>query len=337
MDVFVIRFSSLGDCVLLCPLLERLKQACGGEVVVLTKRAYADLFGAARGVDRVVAIDEGSTLRDLVRIADAWRSRDAVVIDAHASWRSRAVAARMGGSAARIEKHTGARLKLIVFKRRVTLPTMLERYAKLGAAAGAATAPLSPGGLRVDPDLEQRAEQAMRGETPFLAVAPGSRWPSKRWPGYAAVCATLSESTGVRILLVGDDRDRAAAAPIAAALKDRCVDLTGRARLMETAAHIARCRAFLGNDSGLMHLAEAMGVPVVGLFGPTVSEFGYSPSLPQSRTIERRLACRPCSRNGAAPCPKGTVECLQRIPPHAVVDALASLFDESAPRRVVLD
>lgn len=336
MDAFVIRFSSLGDCVLLCPLLERLKQACGGEVVVLTKRAYADLFAAARGVDRVVAIDEGSTLRDLLRIADEWRARGAVVIDAHASWRSRVVAARMGGAAARIEKHTGARLKLIVFKRNVTLPTMLDRYAKLGAVAGAGTAPLAPGGLGIEAELARRAEHAMRGDTPFVAVAPGSRWPSKRWPGYAAVCATLAES-GVRILLVGDDRDRAAAAPIAGALQDRCVDLTGRAHLMETAAHLARCRAFLGNDSGLMHLAEAVGVPVVGLFGPTVREFGYFPSLPHSRTIERRLACRPCSRNGATPCPKGTVECLRQIPPHAVVGALTTLFDESAPRRIVLE
>ncbi len=336
MDVFVIRFSSLGDCVLLCPLLERLKHAGAGEVVVLTKRAYADLFAAAHGVDRVVAIDEGTTLRDLVGIAKEWRSRETTVIDAHASWRSRVVAARMGGAAARIEKHTGSRLKLIVFKRTVALPTMLERYAALGAAAGAGTAPLSPGGLGIDPDLDQRAERAMRGDTPFVAVAPGSRWPSKRWPGYAAVCASLAESA-VRILLVGDERDRAAAAPIAAALGDRCVDLTGRARLMEAAAHIARCRAFLGNDSGLMHLAEAVGVPVVGLFGPTVREFGYFPSLPRSRTIERRLACRPCSRNGSTPCPKGSVECLRDIPPHAVVDALATLFDESAPRRVVLE
>ena len=337
MDFFVIRFSSLGDCVLLCPLLERLKRAGAGEVVVLTKRAHADLFAAARGVDRVVAIDDGSTLRDLVRIADEWRSRDAAVIDAHASWRSRVVAARMGGAAARIDKHTGSRLKLIIFKRNVTLPTMLERYATLGAAVGAEAAPLSPGGLRIDPDLDHRAERTMRGDAPFIAVSPGSRWPSKRWPGYAAVCATLSESAGVRILLVGDERDREAAAPIAGALGDRCVDLTGRARLMETAAHVARCRAFLGNDSGLMHLAEAVGVPVVGLFGPTVREFGYFPSLPHSRTVERRLACRPCSRNGPTPCPKGTVECLRQIPSHAVVDALTTLFDESAPRRVVLE
>lgn len=334
MNVFVIRFSSLGDCVLLCPFLDHLKRAGAGEVAVLTKRAYADLFAAARGVDRVVAIDQGSRLHHLVGIADEWRSRDRVVIDAHASWRSRIVAARMGGAAARIEKHTRSRLQLIVFKRSVVLPTMLERYATLADAVGAGPASLSPGGLAIPRDLEERAARTMGGGVPFVAVAPGSRWPAKRWDGFVDACAALS--AGARILLVGDESDRASAAPIAARLGNACVDITGRARLMETAAHIARCRAFLGNDSGLMHLAEAVGTPVVALFGPTVREFGYFPSLPLSRTIERRLACRPCSRNGATPCPKGTVECLGHIPTRTVVEAVTTLFDESAPRRVVL-
>jgi heptosyltransferase-2 len=106
---------------------------------------------------------------------------------------------------------------------------------------------------------------------------------------------------------------------------------------METAAHIARCRVFVGNDSGLMHLAEAVGVPVVALFGPTVEAFGYYPSLAKSRTIERRLACRPCSRNGSTPCPKGTGECLTAIKPETVVQSIGTLFDPAAPRQVILD
>jgi ADP-heptose:LPS heptosyltransferase len=106
---------------------------------------------------------------------------------------------------------------------------------------------------------------------------------------------------------------------------------------MDAAAHIARCRLFVGNDSGLMHLAEAVGTPVVSLFGPTVDAFGYYPSLPLSRTIERRLACRPCSRNGSIPCPKGTGECLTAIPEDVVAHTVATMFDSTAPRRVVLD
>ncbi|HET6348179.1 MAG TPA: glycosyltransferase family 9 protein, partial [Candidatus Krumholzibacteria bacterium] len=137
--------------------------------------------------------------------------------------------------------------------------------------------------------------------------------------------------------LVGDAADRAAAAPIAQRLGDRCLDITGKLPLMHTAAYLARARVFAGNDSGLMHLSEAVGTPVVGLFGPTVDAFGYYPALPLSRTVERRLACRPCSRNGSTPCPRGTGECLSAIAPATVANTIATLFDTTAPRRIQID
>jgi heptosyltransferase-2 len=173
------------------------------------------------------------------------------------------------------------------------------------------------------------------GGDPFIAVAPGSRWPAKRWTGFSRLCDTLARDA--KILLVGDAADREFTAPIAKALGDRALDLSGRAPLMHTAAHVARCRAFVGNDSGLMHLAEAVGTPVVAMFGPTVDAFGYYPSLAQSRAVERRIACRPCSRNGSTPCPRRTGECLTAISSDTVAQAVATLFDASATRRVVLD
>ena len=334
MKYLVIRFSSLGDCILLCPLLEHLKATGADEVVVLTKRAYADVFACATGADRVVALDTSSGPGALWSIGSWFRGADYTVLDAHASWRSRIVGWRVGRVDARIDKHTRDRLGLIVFKQDVTLPTMLQRYARLCQPIGLDVPSLAPGGIRIPDAAALAAERAM-GADHFIAVAPGSRWPSKRWNGFARLARTLSGDA--RILLVGDAADREHTAPIANALGNRCLDLTGGVTLMETAAHIARCRVFVGNDSGLMHLAEAVGVPVVALFGPTVDAFGYFPSLPSSRTIERRLACRPCSRNGATPCPKRTGECLTAIPVDAVAHAIATLGDASAARRLVLD
>jgi len=333
MKFLVIRFSSLGDCILLCPLLDYLKRSGAEEVVVLTKRAYAPLFASATGVDRVVALDSGAGWRELWRLAHGFR-HGYTIIDAHGSLRSRMLYARLGGAQSRIEKHTRERINLILWKRRADLPTMLERYARLCAPLGITTPTLAPGGIQIPGESAQAALAAM-GHASFIAVAPGSRWPAKRWNGFAKLCETLARDD--RILLVGDNSDREFTAPIARALGDRCLDIAGTPSLMETAAHIARCRLFVGNDSGLMHLAEAVGVPVVALFGPTVEAFGYFPSLPQSRVIERRLGCRPCSRNGATPCPKGTVECLTAITPDQVAQAVATLFDEATTRRVVLD
>jgi heptosyltransferase-2 len=334
MKYLVIRFSSLGDCILLCPLLEHLKRSGADEVVVLTKRAYAGLFACATGATRVVALDTSAGGAALWRTAGEFARGEYTVIDAHASWRSRIAAWRTGGAAARIRKHTRERLGLIVWKRRAELPTMLERYAQLCAPLGLAVPSLAPGGVRLPEPAARAAERAMR-DAPFIALAPGSRWASKRWNGFARLASMLAGEA--RILLVGDEGDREFSRPIAEALGERCLDLTGRARLIETAAHVARCRAFVGNDSGLMHLAEAVGVPVVSLFGPTVEAFGYFPSRPESRTIERRLACRPCSRNGSLPCPRATRECLDAISAETVAHAVATLFDASAPRRIRLD
>jgi heptosyltransferase-2 len=332
MKYLVIRFSSLGDCVLLCPLLEYLKATGAEEVVVLTKRAYAGLFASAAGVDRVVALDKNAGVGTLWRIASEFR--DHTIIDAHASWRSRIVCARAGRAQSRIQKHTRDRLNLIVWKRPAQLPTMLQRYATLCAPVGLETPSFSPGGLRLPDEAVQAAARTMRDGS-FIAVAPGSRWPSKRWNGFAKLCETLARDD--RLLLVGDAADREFTRPIARALGDRCIDIAGTPSLMETAAHIARCRIFVGNDSGLMHLAEAVGVPVVALFGPTVEAFGYYPSLAKSRTIERRLACRPCSRNGSTPCPKGTVECLTAIGPEPVAHVIETMFNSSSTRRIILD
>jgi heptosyltransferase-2 len=316
-----IRFSSLGDCILLCPLLAHAKRSGAEEVVVLTKRAYADLFAAAEGVDRVVAIDSGSTVLDLLRTAAAFRASGHIVVDAHASSRSRVVAWRAGGAAARIAKHTRERLGLIVFKRPARLPTMLERYAALLGPAGLPPAALRPGGLALPAGATAAAARAVVSRE-AIAVAPGSRWRSKRWNGFGALCESLA-ARGHFIVLVGDENDRDATQPIKAALGDRAIDLAGAVSLVETAAHIARCRLFVGNDSGLMHLAEAVGVPVVALFGPTVQAFGYFPSLAESRVVERQLSCRPCSRNGATPCPRGTYECLAAITPEQILGAVA--------------
>ena len=334
MKILVVRFSSLGDCILLCPLLDHLKQSGAEEVVVLTKRAYADLFACATGADRVLALDLPAGTGALWKMAAAFRNRDYHVIDAHASWRSRVAGWSAGRVDARIEKHTRERLGLIVFKRATPLPTMLERYAQLCAPLGIDPPHLLPGGIRV-PERNAHAAAQTMGDTPFVAVAPGSRWPAKRWDGFARTSDMLARDA--HVLLVGDAADRQFTEPIAKALGDRCLDLTGRVSLMDAAAHIARCRVFVGNDSGLMHLAEAAGVPVVALFGPTVEPFGYYPSLPMSRTVERRIACRPCSRNGSTPCPRGTRECLTAITPDVVAQVVAGVFDPSAPRRVLLD
>jgi len=137
------------------------------------------------------------------------------------------------------------------------------------------------------------------------------------------------------VALLGDGGDRHAASGIAEVLGERCVDATGRTSIVDCAALLERCVGLVGNDSGLMHLAEALGVPVTALFGPTVDAFGYFPALERSKAVERGLACRPCSRNGAAPCPRGSRECIEGIPEATVYGAVSDMLSGRGPRRYV--
>ena len=322
----VIRFSSLGDCILLCPFLAHLKAQGAAEVSVVTRREFVEVFAAATGVDSVIALDRRSGWRGVRQLIDGHRHEDHAVIDAHNTVRSRLVARGLGGAAATIRKFYRRRLGMIWFKHRMRLPTMSERYSELGRPFGLPERIDTAGGITVP---EGAAARMDRHELPAkrVIIAPGSRWPMTQ--GSAEKFATLAENIAnehdYHIVLVGDARDSASIERIAARLEGRVTNLAGKTSIMEAAAVIRGAAAFIGNDSGLMHLAEAVRVPVIALFGPTVEAFGYYPSLAASRVIERNISCRPCSRNGSRRCPKGTQECLTAIPVEPVAAAFADL------------
>jgi heptosyltransferase-2 len=328
MKIAVIRFSSLGDCTLLCPFLQHLKAHGATEVIVVTKRAYAELFAAATAVDRIIALGEGAGSRGILQIIRSLRDEGCLVIDAHNTPRSRVVSMGLGGAASRVKKYYRERLGLILFKRPATIPTIGERYSALGEELGLPRTPATTGGIEVPPEIIGRVNERIGDdESMFVSLAPGSRWPMKRWgiDKFTELARRIVDNHGCRLILLGDGKDEKAAEGIVTAFGDRAVNLTGRTSIIETAAAIQRSSAFVGNDSGLMHLAEAVGVPVVALFGPTVEAFGYYPSLEASKVMERDIPCRPCSRNGSRNCPKGTQECLTGIPVDPVEKAFNNL------------
>ena len=340
MRIAVIRFGSLGDCTLLCPFLEHLKHNGANEVSVITKRAYVELFAAATAVDRIVALDKDAGWRGVMQIIRSLRDEGCLVIDAHSTPRSRIVARGLGGAAARVRKHYPERLGLILFKRRVDIPTVSQRYSSLGEELGFPRMSATTGGIDVPAPVLQRMKGRFgAGDSRFVSMAPGSRWPMKRWgvEKFAELAKRVAERHQCRLILLGDKGDEKATERIASELGHHAVNLAGQTGILETAAAIQHSIAFIGNDSGLMHLAEAVGVPVLALFGPTVEAFGYYPTHARSKVVERNIPCRPCSRNGSRNCPKGTQECLTGIAVDPVEEAFADLMNDRGPSRRTLN
>jgi len=152
------------------------------------------------------------------------------------------------------------------------------------------TRPPSPF-LFVSAGTEARAAALTAGTGPILAIAPAANWVGKAWPAerFAAVARKLLGPRGAladgRLMVLGAWRDRDVALPVAAAVaKDRRIDLVGVEDLLVCYAALKHARLYIGNDSGVMHLAAAAGTPTLGLFGPS-DEIVYGPWGETSRSV----------------------------------------------------
>lgn len=333
----VIRFGALGDLCLCGWFLAGLADAGGPPATLVTKARFAPLASRFAGVDEVIAL-EGAGWRDLARLARRLRGRRGDVwLDAHAVLRSRALPLLAGRRArARLRKGTLQRLALIGSRRTAwpaaagaEPPSLLDRYCALAPAVGLAT-----GVVRTAARPPLQGVRAP-GPSPRLVLAPGARWETKRWPEtHAAALVDLMAGAlphSLTVLLGPDEAAWYDGGALAAAVARHPDARVLRNRpLPEIAAELAASSAAVVNDSGLLHLSEAVGTPVVALFGPTVRAFGYAPLLPRSVLLERDLDCRPCSRTGARPCHRGDLACLQGIAPATVLAALRALLGRGA-------
>ncbi len=143
--------------------------------------------------------------------------------------------------------------------------------------------PLPTPTLWITPERASRVAAQLGDGPPILAVAPAANWGGKQWPAdrFAETVRRLTgpggKMDGARVLVSAAPNERDAARPVLDAIPaERCLDWVGAADLLDIAAAFARCRLFIGNDSGLMHLAAAAGAPTLGLFGPS-QEWRYGP------------------------------------------------------------
>jgi heptosyltransferase-3 len=163
-------------------------------------------------------------------------------------------------------------------------------------------------------------------DKPFIHIHPTSRWFFKTWPAqrFANLIRELGRA-GHRVVLTAAPaaNERDMIVRIKEALKAPVTDFTGMLSLKELAALTARARLFIGVDSAPMHIAAAMGTPVVALFGPS-GEAQWGPWMAPSRVVTSRHACRPCGNDG---CGGGKVsECLTTLPEEHVLAAANELL-----------
>ena len=143
-------------------------------------------------------------------------------------------------------------------------------------------------------------------------MAPGSVWDTKRWSEeyYGQLIKLLSEE-GYGIVLIGSKAER----PLCERIQPQgnSINLAGETDFMESAAVLENCELLICNDSGAMHIANAVQTDVVAFFGPTVKSIGYCPYRDEDTVLEIDLDCRPCSSHGGDRCPLGHHNCMKNI------------------------
>lgn len=193
---------------------------------------------------------------------------------------------------------------------------------------------------RFDMQTELFPDEAMRERTASLlsallrsvkrviAVAPGSIWPTKRWPeaSYVSLMRAL-DGLGYGLVFIGAPEEKALCDRIIGASDADALNLAGRLGPLESAAVIERCDLMICNDSGAMHIANAMKTDVFVFFGPTVKSLGHFPFRENDVVFETSLACRPCGSHGGKKCPEGHHLCMRKIKPEHVVEKVEAKFN----------
>lgn len=273
--ILFIASSRIGDAVLASGLIKRLHdEHPDASFTIVAGPLSAPLFADTPGLERLIVMEKVKGGGHWFRL---WRQvrgrRWALIVD------------RRGSSIGRL---LSARRRLI---HRVQPGEPTHKVIEAARLLGAADDPPPPF-LFTSPQTEARAEALLaRGSGPILALGPAANWAGKTWPleRFAQLAVELMGPAGPlhdgRLLLLGGPADRPAAELLSRLFpRERCIDLTGQADLLTVYACLKRVRLYVGNDSGLMHMAAAAGAPTIGLFGPSDDRL-YGPWGPNARVV----------------------------------------------------
>ena len=208
---------------------------------------------------------------------------------------------------------------------REILPRTVDRFVALGLPRDAALPPqIPPPRLEVDDENQRRlcAEFGLDSHAPAVAMMPGAEYgPAKCWPlEYFAELARCLDDDGFQVWVLGSAKDRRAGEQ-ACERAPGAVNLCGRTRIEDAIDLLALANSAVTNDSGLMHVAAAVGTHVVAMYGSTTPAF--TPALTANKLeLYLGLECSPCFRRE---CPLGHLRCLREIEPDRVFRALSAV------------
>ena len=327
--ILVIKPSSMGDIVHAMPTCAAIRRAYPkARLTWLVKREWAGLVERIEGVDRVWPVD--STLIGwLSQVSPLRAEHFDLVIDLQGLLRSAAIG-WLSGSPLLVGFTNGREGSPWFYSKLVPVPSLemhaVDRYLLVAKAVGAVAFGTPEFCFRIpqsDHDQVDRllSRSGVAPGTSWVAMNVSARWSTKRWPAesFAEVADRLQQEGYGSVVLIGGPGERAKVATVTGQMKTPAIDLTGATTVGLLPALLSKASLLITNDSGPMHIAAAVGTPVVALFGPT-SALLTGPYGAGHSVLTGNVSCRPCfSRTCSNVLP---LECLRAVSPEQVLAAV---------------
>ncbi|MDY0039771.1 MAG: lipopolysaccharide heptosyltransferase II [Desulforhabdus sp.] len=323
----------LGDAVMTVPAMGAVRAAFPhAEIVVVATPAVAELFAGHPACDRVMIWDKKHANRGLVGLLRFSLNLRKAGFDLAILFQNAIEAAIMTWLARipnRIGYRTDGRAMLlshgIPISQRERRLHHTDYYLHMINRAGIRNAPGQVSLYCTQGEIEWARQKL--ADRAWIAINPGAAYGSaKRWlpQRFAATANTMYQELGAHLLLLGGPEDIAIGRQISEMMHTPHMNLIGKTSIRQLMALLSQCRLLLTNDSGPMHIAAALGTPVVAVFGPT-DQTATSPVGTFSRVVRRETDCAPCLKRH---CPTDH-RCMTAIGVEDVMEAVRSLLDRN--------
>lgn len=332
--ILVIRLSSMGDVILTTPALAALKDRYPqAQLDFVLKEKYVELLQGHPHIHDLFLLSQGDGLLSLGRLLR--RRGHHIVLDLHANLRSRTLAAILPAPMKlRYGKRVVGRRAIVrCGYRPQEIPHVVDLYLECLRPLGINAPRGRPRLYLLDDDRKFREEfyrtNRIEDSRPLVGLHPGARWPGKRWPAkrFAQLGQGLRGERRAQILVFGGPGEEDLVARVVREIQPPPSVATGLS-LRQLMALISGCAMFVTNDSGPMHMATALGVPVVAIFGPTHPVLGFWPLGNEDVVLSADLSCSPCSLHGERKCHRGSAwQCLESIEVQEVLEAARGILD----------
>jgi heptosyltransferase-2 len=338
--ILIIRLSSLGDVVLTTPVIKALKEKFPqSEIYFLTKGIYSDVLKNNPFLSSVIKFNPDQKhsglagLREIIRELAQYHFD--LIIDLHSNLRSFFIRHLLKAEKKiRYKKRVLARFFIVYFKWLKIKPQhTIDSYLLSLRKLNIKNAKVKPE-IFLDEKTEKFAQNFLwqnkiKKDDILVGISPGAKWETKRWDGskFLRLCQILLENDKYKIVLFGSAEEKNLVENLTKNFSDRVFKGIGLS-LLELSALIGKCEVFVSNDSGLMHIATAMDVPVIAIFGPTHPNLGFSPLGERNVILTTNEKCSPCSLHGEKPCKKERPYCFEKIFPEEVADVVIKKCSE---------